>query len=469
MSKTIKAEGKTYVVPDDATDEEINEIVGPAPAPAPKPLGEQPASASGVVNAMAGQAGRALSTAASDLNPLPLVNAALHPIDTAKGMFNATSNAVGRTRKALSEGNAGEAGKSALGMIPVAGPIFETVARDAMEGRMPEALGHAGAFYLGNKVPGALGKMIRKPAPGLVEKAMGLTANDRKFGAKPGEGILEHTTGIRPGTIAEQAGKRIKDAAGELDTAVRQPGANVPLTPARANVAKTITQVRGEGATHTANEMEPMRRFLQEPSPGMNIRTLQPPAPMVSQPTGVLGPNGQMTTRLAPGAPPPAVIHPMQPAPEFLGMRRGFNKEFGEGSTWGARAPSSSSSALARSTYHELTDALHKARPETLGPDTDIHNLTPVVRAAEAMGRREGIPARLMTRIEKPTGALAAPILGYSVGGAPGAALAGSAQEILSSPSVRMALARGLHVGGKALESMPVRKLGRVLPLANNQ
>ncbi len=34
MAKTIKAEGKTYSVPDDATDAEINEIVGPAPTPA---------------------------------------------------------------------------------------------------------------------------------------------------------------------------------------------------------------------------------------------------------------------------------------------------------------------------------------------------------------------------------------------------------------------------------------------------
>lgn len=34
MPRTIKAEGKTYVVPDDATDDEINQIVGPAAAPA---------------------------------------------------------------------------------------------------------------------------------------------------------------------------------------------------------------------------------------------------------------------------------------------------------------------------------------------------------------------------------------------------------------------------------------------------
>lgn len=32
MAKTIRADGKTYVVPDDATDDEINQIVGPGPA-----------------------------------------------------------------------------------------------------------------------------------------------------------------------------------------------------------------------------------------------------------------------------------------------------------------------------------------------------------------------------------------------------------------------------------------------------
>lgn len=56
MSKTIKAEGKTYIVPDDATDEEINEIVGPAPAPAPKPLGEQPLSWGGLTRTIGRQA-----------------------------------------------------------------------------------------------------------------------------------------------------------------------------------------------------------------------------------------------------------------------------------------------------------------------------------------------------------------------------------------------------------------------------
>ncbi len=125
--------------------------------------------APGVISTMAAQASRAVGTAASDIASIPgaAYGAIRHPIDTATNAFKATSDAVGRTREAFGKGNYGEAAKSALGAVPVVGPAAETIARDATEGRIPEAVGHIGAAYLASKAPG----LVRK-APAMADAAM---------------------------------------------------------------------------------------------------------------------------------------------------------------------------------------------------------------------------------------------------------------------------------------------------------
>ncbi len=122
------------------------------------PIGDRPvsmASFTEVPSVMAGQAGRAIGTAASDIYnaPLALSTSLRHPFNTVKNAFGATENAVGRTENALGKGQYGEAAKSAIGAIPVVGPGMESVTRDATEGRIPEAVGHIGAAYLTSKVP----------------------------------------------------------------------------------------------------------------------------------------------------------------------------------------------------------------------------------------------------------------------------------------------------------------------------
>jgi len=167
--KVVQVDGVGRVsFPDSMGDDAIASVIKQQ-HPDLKPLGEQPRSFGGVASTMYDQASRAVGTAASDLGSIPggLYNTIRHPIDTATNAFKATSDAVGRTREAFGKGNYGEAAKSALGAVPVMGPAAETVARDATEGRIPEAVGHIGAAYLASKVP----TLVRK-APAMADAAM---------------------------------------------------------------------------------------------------------------------------------------------------------------------------------------------------------------------------------------------------------------------------------------------------------
>jgi hypothetical protein len=107
----------------------------------------------------------------------------------------------------------------------------------------------------------------------------------------------------------------------------------------------------------------------------------------------------------------------------------------------------------------------NKAVPGAVDLNQRIQDLIPVKRAGESTARNEGLVPHVMTRIEKPTGALVPSLLGYAAGGAPGAALATVVPEALSSPSMRMVTARGLHGVGRALQSPVAGRAAQVAPL----
>lgn len=232
--KIVQVDGVGQVsFPDSMGDEDIAKVIKQQ-HPNLQPIGDRPvswSSATEVPQIMAGQAGRAISTAASDLNPMNLFRSARHPFDTAKTLFNATSNAVGRTQQALGQGNYGEAAKSALGAVPVVGPAAETVARDVTEGRIPEAVGHIGAAYLGSKLPKVISNI-----PQLPEKAMSMVP--QTFNPVPhlGEAVAAAAPDVAVGGL--------KTAAG-LGTAELAPG---PLKwPVRAALAYPGVRQIGRG------------------------------------------------------------------------------------------------------------------------------------------------------------------------------------------------------------------------------
>ncbi len=409
--------------------------------------------------------GRIAGTIASDLNPMGLASAIRHPINAVKGMFAPEESMRPKVPEQQLPGDAFHKVQRALGGGPNA------PGARVPEMGVPEAVGHAIALPLGGEVAHGLGKLVGMPAPALMEKALGVFPKEKMWGAQPGMAALEHTSGFRPETIGKQGQARIAQANDELTGAVNAPNAGKPsLLPARNLAESEIAKQAGNNATDVAESMLPIHRFLNEPgAPVLGHefagKTVNAPAPPKEITSPILGPRGEPITRSVPQV-GPAKIAPQQPAPEFLGMRRGFDAQFGPGGTWTNFAPSEAQ-ALAQRGYGSLTGELHRAVPGTIAPDKIMQDLIPVVRGAERTGLKEGVGPRIMTRMERPTGAMALPLAAAASGGLPAAAQALGLQEMISSPTPRIAIARALHGTGKMLKSPIARQIGRAIPLSN--
>ena len=468
MAKTFHVtapDGHTLEVtgPDDATEEQaIRQAQGMYQPGAAKPEGEQPWTPGGVASVMAGQAGRALGTAASDLNPIPLVRALAHPVDTAKGMFNATSNAVGRTREALGKGQYGEAAKSAVGAIPVLGPQAEQMTRDVTEGRIPEAVGHAGALYLGGKLPKVIGNLANITSEGLGEASMGATARDKITGGNPGRAFRTESNAWTPeGVRADLAAKK-GPLAQEVTNIARQTTTPASLQPALNVVKPRIAAARGAGATATAENLEPLRQYFEgEAPPGFRGRTIQPPAPMVPQTSPIVGPNGQPITTMVPGKLPPAEIAPTQSAEQLLNMRREFSPNFNVKYGPTTQRPTK----IAQGMYGATTGELKRIAPDIVPLDQRLTDILASERPLATTQAKPGIIPRVMGRVGARTGALLGGAAGYQFGGLPGAIAGIVGPELVADPAAQAAVARALAYGGRGLASRPAALAGRVVPL----
>src|SRR5579872_244113 len=154
------------------------------------PIGQQPASFSGVAQVMGDQAMRGLGAAWENFSPLKAARALLpwNVGETAKGIVQGPIDAFQRSKTALQAGKEPEAAQSAVGMIPLVGTPAEQITRDIVAGKYPEAVGHAGGLaamgYL-PKVAGAAARVVPAAASaggadiasGLAKGAAGYVAS----------------------------------------------------------------------------------------------------------------------------------------------------------------------------------------------------------------------------------------------------------------------------------------------------
>ncbi len=147
------------------------------------------------------------------------------------------------------------------------------------------------------------------------------------------------------------------------------------------------------------------------------------------------------------------------PARDALDLLRGFGNQhvrFVEGRT-------NTANDLAKGTWADLRNSIRERAPETAAIDERISNLIP---ARDLATRAQNLPGSVETgvsRLTRPTGGLIPMLAGFHAGGPVGGAAVMGAQEALSSPAVKMAMARGLFrgVGGERLSvpSMPLRQI----------
>lgn len=182
------------------------------------PLGQQPASFGGVVQTMGGQAGRALGAAWENFSPLQTINALL-PWNTpavTQRMIDYTTNAVGRTRDALKQGNYKEAGLSAAGAIPLIGPPLEQVSRDIAAGNGPEAVGHVAGLAAMGYLPKGVGAVAEAaPEVSAVTRGVGGALWPELRGLLTGINPLQHPLKVIP-DLVDSAGRLIEAGRGAL-------------------------------------------------------------------------------------------------------------------------------------------------------------------------------------------------------------------------------------------------------------
>lgn len=397
------------------------------------------------------------SAAAPYLNPANIVsgvyNTIRHPIDTMSQMATPPHEQI--PEEQLPQ-DAFHRIQRKLG----GGPNYNPPGKDAP---MSEVLGTGLGIGLSGSVPGVIGKGMRAAGPPLAESSLGIRAINRAYGRTPGVAALEETKGFNPGTVSESAQQRLGDINTELESVVGKSNAPVDITPARQVLSAAQTKASGRNAAKTASQIDPMKQHLTEPMPGFQGRITQPPTPMVQKPSAILGPNGQPVMQTVPGQAPPPVISDVQNPTGVLNLKRGFGDEFIH--NWNPETMKGVRGTAAR-TYHALGEQLHNAVPESAPLDTRASSLIPVAERGAAADLNAPIGQRIMHRIGAHTGALAGAGLGYATGGIPGGIAGLVLPELLSSPTVKMAIARTLYGGGKALQSPAARDLARIGALA---
>ncbi len=194
------------------------------------------------------------------------------------------------------------------------------------------------------------------------------------------------------------------------------------LTAARQVIADAIAKVKaGNG---DASDLLPMKKQLTEARPGFRGATTPPPT--VGDPAGVA-----------------AQQHPS----DFLGVKRQFGDDF---TKFDAAVPlRDSARKVGNAAYHELSSEFNRAVPGAKPINQQMQSLVPVKDAAQRADEAAGPLERSINRGTRPTGGLAATLFGFHEGGPAGALAIMALQEGLSSPTVKMAVARALYGAGK--------------------
>lgn len=335
------------------------------------------------------------------------------------------------------------AGHAAAGILPLVGPAAANAGEQIGSGDVAGGLGSGAGLIASMAAPSAIGKGMKAAAEPLAETAMGIRNLDRAPNKMPGRAVLDETSGVRPGTISQQAGQRIADLSQEQRRIVGASPAQPSLRPALDVGENAIAKARAGNSE--SGHLEPMVEQLTKPRQGFAGRM----APINQPPAGAQGPSG------------PIGITETQSAPDFLNMRQRFGNDFTKFDT--ARPLSKEALRTGNQMYGKMTDELHSQVPDLKPVDTRISNLIPARDATHVRDLNAGLPQRMMGRFGAHTGALAGALYGGHEFGLPGAVAGIAIPELLADPTAQMIAARGADYSGKAL-SHPMGRATTPIP-----
>lgn len=219
MPRTIQADGRTITVPDDATPDEINQIVGPAPKSAAPAQPSTFDKVRGKIDQLS------TVTPEEDARHSLLTNQANHfgagVIGSTAGVLNHPVNTVeNMAHSATPDKGLAGAGEMLLGPAgPMAVHTIESLIHDPAQTLGGVAggtlLGDAGGEVL-SRGAGALSEPLQAGGAGLVDRAAVTLKTDFAHGAQPGRGYLEGggTPALTMRGLAEKA-ETVKGNAGQ--------------------------------------------------------------------------------------------------------------------------------------------------------------------------------------------------------------------------------------------------------------
>jgi hypothetical protein len=266
-------------------------------------------------------------------------------------------------------------------------------------------------------------------APKFAESALNITERMRGRGRTIGQTVLDETAGVRPGTIAQQAGSRLGGLTSQMEDAVHQ-----------------ATQNGAMGSTQAAHDV------LNDAIAGFprNAQTIRSKLNSLHDLLSLDG-----TPRL-------------QHTPdELLEMKRGIGKEIQSWPPEWQKIPEVKQ--VQQRIYGAIDGELDRLVPGNAELNQKISSLIPAKQQGARLADQASFTQRLAHRAAAHTGALAGSglggFLGSQEGNTPeerrrnaliGAAAGFTLPELMTTPTSQMAMARLFRGGGNAATSRNV-------------
>jgi hypothetical protein len=356
-----------------------------------------------------------------------------------------------------------KAGLKAAELLPKAAKVVKPLARVATTAGITGVQNkmQGGDFSTGAEAGvagGAIGEGARAAAPTIARMALGIPKRIMARGATPGEAILTETRGIRPSSIADQATEKLGQLEDQYQTLEQQHAGNlVSLKPARVAVANSIEEATERNSTDALRKLNRIKSQLttQVDESGKALKV--PQTETASVPSGIVDEFGKPILKSAevPSKPIEQAIPELVPPGKARALKQGVGEEV---KNWMIENPKLAESTKAQ-VYGALNEPLHAAVPGSAEIDQKMSSLIPVADYAERRALSAGPGERIAGRVAAHTGALAGgvggAITGYQHGGTEGALIGGAAglalPEMVSSPTMRMAVARVANAPGPAV------------------
>lgn len=183
------------------------------------------------------------------------------------------SGKIGKTAEQLGEyllpAGGWEEGAARLGasVLPRAGRLAakfatqgaETGLISAAQSGNPKSLATGGAV---GALTGAAGEGIKAVAPTMAEVALGIPNRVRRYGAEPGEAILNDLTSSRPAALADEAGSHIDALDKQATAAAVASPLNGDLKPARDLIDQEIAAAQQRNSPTLLRQLNKIKSQL---------------------------------------------------------------------------------------------------------------------------------------------------------------------------------------------------------------